>query len=718
MINKVYISGDLGRVIYKENENYFCMDMEQLDTPIPCSSRDLNLFFSSGAELTTIEGKSIAIDSIKKSVELETNIHQALTLVISGFNPDLTEGTRKLSIDAADDLLQFSEVEDFVRNRLLSRHLPANADLEKAILYSNELNCKKLNLIYEELNSSRAIIAELLMEWQQVSIDFFSSKEEIMECENLLIEFGVFSQIVKAINQKDPKLLGTVVFDFGLNLTFKNRIPQGIKIINRLKSLLAQKYSHILKKVTQTDSKEELEPIDPIVELIVNFKKKVRKKRKGAIEAKEKIDTQINSIAELIKQNNFSRAKNYLFDLIQYNLVHGKKKHVGMTLCNLAKTALDSNAFDIAKKLIDYAMLLNIDDPIIFRQHAEVLKEMGQLPEALDAYEVTIQKFPNNAITQTGRAEILKEMGKLPEALDAYEVTMQRFPNNVVTQTGRAGVLKEMGKLPEALDAYEATIQKFQNDVFTQNGRAEVLKEMGKLPEALEAYEVTMQKFPNDVVTQSGRAEVLKEMGKLPEALEAYENTIQKFPNDVVAKTGRACILILLDRIEDARLFLQIDKPLSKSDWIRYHIFAMTYLKSGDFEEAIECLSFGLQNSPWVKDKHYFGTALAFARMKKRDYAAAIEVLEKDIEIVDTNHKQKRLVLISHAQAELAQKTEASDTLSSIGDVRNLRIISLKTLIRKCYCLSNGIKFEQLESDKVLELKNKIEEEEFYLLVA
>ena len=172
-----------------------------------------------------------------------------------------------------------------------------------------------------------------------------------------------------------------------------------------------------------------------------------------------------------------------------------------------------------------------------------------------------------------------------------------------------------------------------------------------------------------------------------------------------------------MDRIEEARLFLQIDKLLSKNDWIRYHILAMTYLKSGDFEEAIKRFSFGLQNSPWVKDKHYFGTALAFARIKKRDYAEAIKLLKKDIEIINTNHKQKRLVLISHSQAELEQKDEASNTLSLIENIRNPRIISLKTLIQKCYSLSNGTKFEQLESDKVVALKNKIEEE-FYLALA
>lgn len=213
MINKVYISGQLAQAIYQEDENYFSLGLDQIERPNYCTSAELSLFFNSGAELLMLEDKTITLEKIKSTVELAANRHHALTFTISGFNPELTLNTRQLSIEAANDLIQFSDIQDFVENRLLSRKLPPNNDLKKAIELSKDLNCVELHHIYQKVDSSIKIIENLLIDWQQVSVDFFASEEEITSCENQLIDFGVFARLVMAINQKDFGQLDTIVFD-------------------------------------------------------------------------------------------------------------------------------------------------------------------------------------------------------------------------------------------------------------------------------------------------------------------------------------------------------------------------------------------------------------------------------------------------------------------------------------------------------------------------
>jgi tetratricopeptide (TPR) repeat protein len=96
-------------------------------------------------------------------------------------------------------------------------------------------------------------------------------------------------------------------------------------------------------------------------------------------------------------------------------------------------------------------------------------------------------------VARNGKADVLKALGWLPEALEAYEATIRDFPQDAVARNGKAEVLKELGRLPEALEAYEATTREFAQDVVARNGKAEVLKELGRLTEALEAYEATIR---------------------------------------------------------------------------------------------------------------------------------------------------------------------------------------------------------------------------------
>src|ERR1019366_2647212 len=197
--------------------------------------------------------------------------------------------------------------------------------------------------------------------------------------------------------------------------------------------------------------------------------------------------------------------------------------------------------------------------------------------------------FPESAVARNGKAEVLKAMGRLPEALEAYEATVRGFPSDAFARTGKAEVLKAMGRLPEALDAYEATVRDFpENAVPRNNGKAEVLKAMGCLPEALEAYS-----FLEHAVARCGRAEVLKAMGRLPEALDAYEATIRDFPGDAVARTGKATLLVLLGRYEEAAALVRTDRTQTRDEWVALHIRASIKLKQNSLDEADRLLSTG-----------------------------------------------------------------------------------------------------------------------------
>jgi tetratricopeptide (TPR) repeat protein len=240
---------------------------------------------------------------------------------------------------------------------------------------------------------------------------------------------------------------------------------------------------------------------------------------------------------------------------------------------------------------------------------------------------------------------------------------------------------------------------------------------MGRLNDALAAYEEAMARFPNNEVARGGYAEVLKEMGRLNDTLAAYKEAIARFPNNEVVRHGYASVLMLMNRFSEVRALLSGTRLSSEGDWIAYHIVAMSYLRSGEIEEAIRRLAYGLENSPWPTDKFYFASALALAKIKKRQFEEVLDVLPTNVIGLDVFQKQTRLVLVGHSQAALGRKEEAARTLAQLEQAANPRVINLKEAIARRYDLK-GESSIGLSPDEEDLLETKIYEEEFFLAMA
>ncbi|MCH8127218.1 tetratricopeptide repeat protein, partial [candidate division KSB1 bacterium] len=539
MIEQVYISGKIGRAIYLENERYFSLGVADEDQARECRSGDLSFLIDSSGEYKVMSGKNISIDSIKDALVVDTTNQRALSLCISGMDPVLSDNTRLLSIEAAEELIQEKPVYKFVKNRFLARILPESAEVESAISLADSAHTDLISELYENMLASQESIRVLQNVWQNFAPQYFDELDEKSAAESVFIENGLFADMVDAAVKENKSEMKLLTVTYGSNRELSNSLPsskRSVIIINNFVNDFLAKLNFAGKKAAIKESvKTPDKPVvvDPIKQLIQDFgiqsRQQVQKSRRMGSEAvKEKVDQQIMQIERLIQQNNIQRTDSYLFDLVKFQLEHGKKEFLAMTLCNLAKTAMDLNDLATAERLITYAGLLGVEDPVIPSTQAELLRRNGFTKEALVVYEETISLFPEDVVAKSGRAEVLKEMNELDKALAAYDETISQFPNDVVAKNGRAEVLKEMNELDEALAAFDETINLFPNDVFAKNGRAEVLKEMNKLDEALAAYDETINQFPNEVVPKNGRAEVLKEMNELDKALVVYEETISQ----------------------------------------------------------------------------------------------------------------------------------------------------------------------------------------------
>jgi tetratricopeptide (TPR) repeat protein len=824
MIEQAFISGEIGKAIYRQDSRYYLIDLESKNRPKECRPGDLGLLFDTGAEFTVVSGKEIEIDEITALLELNCKAQDALAVIICGLDSELSNETRSLCLEAAEELLQDDSIRTFVRNRVLARILPRVADPDGAIDISVKANLSIVNSLYREILQSEHAIETILGVWEEVALEFFPLEEDCAKAERVLIDLGFFADTVSVLNIGDIKKLNSVVVKYGFKEKSNDHLPQPIHLMNAIRVQLSTRFTSEQSQEPNAPELEqsETETSDPIIELIKGFEKK-RDRRElklfGAQAALDRVDRQIKVIKDLIRRGNIHKANLFLRDLILFNLEHGKKGHAGMTLCSLAKTALDASQLEMAERLAQYASMLGVDDAVIPTTQAEVSKAMRRFDEALNLYEEIIKRFPNDKVAPNGRANVLKEMGRLDGALAAYDEIIERFPNEVVPYAGRAEVLKEMSRFEEALSAYNQAIERFPNDVFAYAGRANVLKEMGRLDGALAAYDEIIERFPNEVVPYAGRAEVLKEMGRLDGALAAYDEIIERFPNEVVpyagraevlkemgrldgalaaydeiierfpkeavpyngraevlkemgrldgalaayddaiqrfpndavpyngranvlkemehfeqalvaydhaitrfpyaavSRNGRAGVLMLMDRHEEAKSLLSHTDLLSKSSWINYHIAAMSLLKVGDIDEAINRLEYGLQNVPWARFKNFFATALAVAKIKKKAFTEVVEILETNVVYVDIFQRQKHLLLISHSQAELGREEDAVNALDAIEYLQNPHIAKLRGALSQRYSLSQITARQSLEGE-ISSLEKDIEKEEFFLAMA
>jgi tetratricopeptide (TPR) repeat protein len=173
---------------------------------------------------------------------------------------------------------------------------------------------------------------------------------------------------------------------------------------------------------------------------------------------------------------------------------------------------------------------------------------------------------------------------------------------------------------------------------------------------------------------------------------------------------------MLEGRYADARSLLSEERLTTRDDWIDYHVIAMSYLRSGDMDEAIRRLTYGLENAPVVEKKFYV-TALGLARVKKRQFADALEVLESNVVSLDAFRRQTVTALIGHSKAELGKRVEAAETLATLERSSNPHIVNLSDALSKRYKLGRSAETHISDAELGV-LEKKIDEEEFFLAMA
>jgi hypothetical protein len=122
MINQVFISGQLAKVLYVDDEcRYFVCGIEDQSEPWQARSGEIEFLLSLRAEFKELPGSNFDIETVRALLVEEERNSTALFLALGGLDQTLAEDVRDEARRAAEQLLSNPKTAQFVRNRILCR---------------------------------------------------------------------------------------------------------------------------------------------------------------------------------------------------------------------------------------------------------------------------------------------------------------------------------------------------------------------------------------------------------------------------------------------------------------------------------------------------------------------------------------------------------------------------------------------------------------------
>lgn len=349
--------------------------------------------------------------------------------------------------------------------------------------------------------------------------------------------------------------------------------------------------------------------------------------------------------------------------------------------CGRAAVLTDMGRLDDALDAYEETLRSFGDVFVALSGRVQVWKQKGLLENALKECDQILQRFPTEPITYCQRAEILRLSGDFENALTAYADAETQFPYISAAYGGFAEVLKEKHQYVKALEVYDAAIRRFPFDSRLRNGRASVLKLAGRLDLALRAYDETAGLFPYELVTLAGRADLLKETGDFDGAIKLYDQIIGKWPGYYSAKHAKAAILVVRGLYVEADRLLPRDTPQTYDEWIGFHVRGMMLLRQGELEAAITHFTMGSLNVPYARERRYFENALAVAYLRRREYPAAIKLIDRVAGPMGN-------VIQLHAYAAVGRRGEAQSAYERTQENCPAQLIELRDELAARYHLS------------------------------
>jgi len=677
---------------------------------------------------------------VLQTLELAWEKDRSLQLIIILLDSKEDIELRLSAATCLDPFLENSSVREFVENRMYSAPLPSSADLAGAIHQCSESKLQFVTALLLALDEDQVAINQRVSAWEALPTSLFGGSAEKVAFHSDAVHFGAFRVFATERGRKSwaiVQLLNHPHF-------------RGSATARAVFKEWAAPF-HETATATEFKRAQDEQSVYVDIETEVHRSKRTIKPR----QAFEQAEKQRAAIKILLTQGREEQALRYTKQLIINQRRTSDPEHIAKSLCDLAqfvkglgspelqlefaKMAIaeapsdswsHATVADAYRALSDYPQAQDAyynagafgDERSAMLGRAEVLKDIGQLADALTILDNCVRDFPSDVVGRNARASALANFGRFEEALAAYDAILKDWRDEPVTMAGRAQVLRDMGRSEEALKEFEYIVTLYPDDVISHHSRAETLRDLGRLEAARDTFAVLMKRFPlaaemqlsfaktlrdlsnfSEAINQYkavtkqhplnlygyvGLADTYRKSGDLVNALLAYDEIISRAHHTGFARNGKASILALQGAYSDALKLLPTNLPATSSEWVSYHIRAMVYMHSGKLERAESALKWGLVENQWALQRQYFQTALATLRIRQKRYQDSIDLVDS---IAHPSVEPIARVLKMHAHGELGEVSVVAQIYNDFRQSAAPSIIQLREALAKRYLVKKPI---------------------------
>jgi tetratricopeptide (TPR) repeat protein len=259
---------------------------------------------------------------------------------------------------------------------------------------------------------------------------------------------------------------------------------------------------------------------------------------------------------------------------------------IGLVALLMALLAFDSHSyarmFTNQQTLWTYELRHNPEAWLAHNNLGTALQNTGQLSEAMEQFELTLQINPNYADTYYNLGTVLLQTGRVSQAIEQYQKALSLNPDNMKIHNNLGNALEQAGRLPEAIDQYRQVLRLMPDFAEAHYNLANALQHAGRLTEAVGQYEQALQIKPRDALTHHNLGLALIQTGQVSKAIEQFELALQIKPDYAEVHNDLGGALQLTGRLAEAigqyELALQIkpDYVAAQNNLLRAQILQET----------------------------------------------------------------------------------------------------------------------------------------------
>jgi tetratricopeptide (TPR) repeat protein len=666
-----YVSGETRRAVLLQGGQYAGCELDS-DGVTSLVKHQLSAFFMHSRDVEQVECGG------REDLILKLRTHwlrdRALRLTLIALDPTMVALAREECASLAESLLTTEETRLFVVYRLYANALPAEFPVREVSDFLGALDVPVLEEIFDLLVIRQTSVISCVSAWNDLPDSVFGDSDRC-EVKARVIKTGAFYDFATSENGNNKTLFKLLA----------DPVMKGRSGTREIVNLWASKYkekpkSHIFEYYVEVaDDDRHNGPIDGAA--AYNMYQQVKKQTaqiKSELSANnsDKVEKLVVELVRFQRRGPSEYLSKSLCDLASYAKGLGDiDRAIELTRMAIDETPSDAWAHvQLGNLLLEKGdwngALKEFDDGEIFGDpraaqigRAEALKSLGQMDVALEVINSCIEAFPVDEVARNARAAVLAHFGHLESALDAYNQIIEFSLSSSIAMSGRANILHDLGHSDAAVRDMDIAISLATDDLVPRVGKADMLREQNRFSEALKAVEGEHRTPKWRLQFGAARARILRDLGDWNECKNLLSDLISDFPRDInlhiakaelerrmgrfdlafatlsaielnfnqarAPKIAMAVVLAALGKTEEALAYLPERDAATRADWVGLHIRGMIEVRRGNFDLAKQLFQRGLDFCPWVQQKPYFSSGLAFVRLRQGQYEDALRVVDE-----------------------------------------------------------------------------------------